>query len=316
MTQTYNLEQINSVLDDIDLTTLIEEGFVAYSQGNVVVPPVGELVMHDPPGEAHIKYGYITGDDYFVIKVATGFYENVNLGIPTGTGLMLVFSQKTGELLSVLLDESHLTNIRTAAAGAVAARYLAPKHVERIGIYGAGVQGRLQLKYLRPIVDCRKVMVWGISQEELDRYRADVEPLGYDVQATLDARNIPSSCNLIVCVTPSYEPLVQLEDVRPGTHINAIGSDTPEKQEVDSRVLAQADIVVVDSIPQSELRGEVFKATTAGVLNVDEVLELGNVIADKDLQRQSDDQLTLFDSTGVAVQDIQVSKAVYEALRA
>jgi len=103
--------------------------------------------------------------------------------------------------------------------------------------------------------------------------------------------------------------------VQPGTHINAIGSDTPEKQEVDSRILAQADIVVVDSIPQSELRGEVYKATTAGVLDVDEVLELGNVIMDRDLQRNSDDQLTVFDSTGVAVQDIQVSKAVYEALK-
>ena len=159
-------------------------------------------------------------------------------------------------------------------------------------------------------------MVWGINQEELDRYRADVEPLGYDVETTLDSRDIPGSCNLIVCVTPSYEPLVQLEDVNPGTHINAIGSDTPEKQEVDSRILSQADIVVVDSIPQSELRGEVFKAVTAGVLDMADVLELGNVIADKALQRQSDAQLTLFDSTGVAVQDIQVSKAVYEALKA
>jgi ornithine cyclodeaminase len=315
MTRTFNLDQINSVIDDVDLTTLIEEGFVAYSQGKVVVPPVGELVMTDPPGEAHIKYGYITNDDYFVIKVATGFYENVKLGIPTGTGLMLVFSQKTGELLSVLLDESHLTNIRTAAAGAVGARYLAPKNVERIGIYGAGVQGRLQLKYLRPIVDCMKVMVWGVNQEELDRYRADVEPLGYELETTLDARDIPGSCNLIVCVTPSHEPLVQLEDVRPGTHINAIGSDTPEKQEVDSRVLAQADIVVVDSIPQSELRGEVYQATKSGVLDMADVLELGNVIADPALHRQSDDQLTLFDSTGVAVQDIQISKAVYEALK-
>ena len=316
MTQTFNLEQIQSVLDDVDVTALIEEGFVAYSQGRVVVPPVGELVMTDPPGEAHIKYGYITDDDYFVIKVATGFYENVKLGLPTGSGLILVFSQKTGELLSVLLDEGHLTNIRTAAAGAVAARYLAPKKVERIGIFGAGVQGRLQLKNLRPIVDCMKVMVWGINQEELDFYRTEVEPLGYELRTTLDARDIPENCNLIVCVTPSQEPLLQLENVHPGTHISAIGSDTPEKQEVDSRILAQADIVVVDSIPQSELRGEVYKATTAGVLDPGGVLELGNVIADKNLQRQTDDQLTVFDSTGVAVQDIQVAKAVHRALTA
>jgi ornithine cyclodeaminase len=315
MTQTFDLEQIQSVLDDVDITSLIEEGFVAYSQGRAVVPPVGELVMTDPPGEAHIKYGYIKDDDYFVIKVATGFYGNLELGLPTGTGLMLVFSQKTGELLSVLLDESHLTNIRTAAAGAVAARYLAPKKVERIGIFGAGVQGRLQLKHLRPIVDCKKVMVWGVNQEELDRYRGEVEPLGYELWTTLDARDIAENCNLIVCVTPSQEPLLQLEDVHPGTHISAIGSDTPEKQEVDSRILSQADIVVVDSLPQSELRGEVYKATTAGVLDREDVLELGNVIANKDLQRQTDDQLTVFDSTGVAVQDIQVAKAVYDALK-
>ena len=315
MTQTFDLEQIKSVLDDIDVTTLVEEGFVAYSEGRVVVPPVGELVMTDPPGEAHIKYGYIKDDDYFVIKVATGFYGNLELGLPTGTGLMLVFSQKTGELLSVLLDESHLTNIRTASAGAVAARYLAPKEVERIGIFGAGVQGRLQLKHLRPIVDCRKVMVWGVDQEELDRYRAEVEPLGYELWTTLNARDIPENCNLIVCVTPSQEPLLQLEDVHPGTHISAIGSDTPEKQEVDSRILSQADLVVVDSLPQSELRGEVYKATKAGVLDPGDVLELGNVIANKDLQRQTDDQLTVFDSTGVAVQDIQVAKAVYNALK-
>jgi ornithine cyclodeaminase len=279
------------------------------------VPPIGELIMTDPPGETHIKYGYITGDDYFVIKVASGFYGNVELGIPTGSGLMLVFSQKTGEPLAVLLDEAHLTDIRTAAAGAVAARYLAPEKVERIGIYGAGVQGRLQLEFLRPVVDCMKVQVWGINQEELDRYRADVEPLGYDVWTTLDTRDIPESCNLIVCVTPSKTPLVQLEDVHPGTHITAIGSDTPEKQEVDSRILSQADIVVVDSIPQSELRGEVYKAVTAGVLQAESVLELGNVIVNEDLQRQNDDQLTVFDSTGVAVQDIQVAKAVYNALR-
>jgi ornithine cyclodeaminase len=315
MTQTFDLEQIRSVLADIDLTALIEEGFVAYSQGRVVVPPIGELIMTDPPGETHIKYGYITGDDYFVIKVASGFYGNVELGIPTGSGLMLVFSQKTGEPLAVLLDEAHLTDIRTAAAGAVAARYLAPEKVERIGIYGAGVQGRLQLEFLRPVVDCMKVQVWGINQEELDRYRADVEPLGYDVWTTLDTRDIPESCNLIVCVTPSKTPLVQLEDVHPGTHITAIGSDTPEKQEVDSRILSQADIVVVDSIPQSELRGEVYKAVTAGVLQAESVLELGNVIVNEDLQRQNDDQLTVFDSTGVAVQDIQVAKAVYNALR-
>ena len=148
MTKIFDLEQINGVLDDIDLIAYIEEGFVAYSRGEAVVPPVGEMIFEEPRGEAHIKYGFIKNDDLFVIKIASGFYDNFKLGLPTNSGLMLLFSQKTGVLESVLLDEGHLTGARTAAAGAVAAKYMAPSNVHRIGIIGAGDQGRRQLRML------------------------------------------------------------------------------------------------------------------------------------------------------------------------
>lgn len=313
MTETFNLEQIEGALETIDVTDLIEQGFVAYSEGRVVVPPIGEMVFDDA-GEAHIKYGFIRGDDYFVIKVATGFYENYKLGLPTGSGLMLLFSQKTGELLAVLLDQAKLTDIRTAAAGAIGAKYLAPGNVERIGIVGAGVQGRLQLRMMRAFVDCTDVLVWGINQEEVDLYKSDIEPLGYTVETTLDANEIPPRCNLIVTVTPSKTPLLSADGVRAGTHLTTVGSDTPEKHEVDPEILGKADIVVADSIEQSRLRGEIFKATRAGVITHDDVAELGNVIKNPELRRQSDDQITVFDTTGVAVQDVQIAKAVYHAL--
>ena len=161
MPEIFNREQIERALQRIDVTSAIEEGFIAYSEGKVVVPPVGELVFEDPPGDVHIKYGYIKNDDYFVIKVASGFYGNIQLGLPPADGLMLVFSQKTAQLECILLDECHLTNVRTAAAGAVVAKYLAPKKVERIGVFGAGVQGKMQVEALLPIVDCREVVVWG-----------------------------------------------------------------------------------------------------------------------------------------------------------
>jgi len=316
MEKIYSREKISNVIEKIpvnDIINSIEEGFVAYSQGKVVVPPVGELIFKNPPGESHIKYGYIIGDEYYVIKIAAGFYENGKLGLPTNSGLVLVFNQKTGELVSILLDEGDLTNIRTAAAGAVAARYLAPTKVDRIGIFGAGYQGKMQLEYLKPIVNCKDVTVWGLNQEELDAYEDAMSLHGFRIQTTMDAGRIAESCNLIVTATPSQAPLLQTDQIRPGTHITAMGSDTPEKQELDPEILGNADRVVSDSINQSRSRGEIFQARKAGVIDDNRIFELGKVIENKALQRTSHEQITVVDLTGVAVQDIQLCKMVSNA---
>jgi ornithine cyclodeaminase len=227
---------------------------------------------------------------------------------------MLLFRQRTGELACVLLDECHLTNVRTAAAGAIVAKYLAPKHVHGIGIFGAGVQGRMQLEYLKPILSCRDVIVWGLNEKELDEYKKDMEPLGFKIRTTLSAGDIARNCNLIVTATPSTSPLLTADQVQKGVHITAMGSDTPEKIELDPRILQKADIVVADSISQCLIRGEIHHAIKAGLLKQDQIVELGNVIVKKELQRSSDDQITVADLTGVAVQDIQIAKAVYRAL--
>ncbi len=266
MPEIFNREQIERALERIDVTTAIEEGFIAYSEGKVVVPPVGELVFEDPPGDVHIKYGYIKNDDYFVIKVASGFYDNIKLGLPPADGLMLVFSQKTAQLECILLDECHLTNVRTAAAGAVVAKYLAPKKVERIGVFGAGVQGKMQVEALLPIVDCRDVIVWGTSEEELEAYREAMSGHGLEIQTTMNSDEIADTCNLIVTSTPSHNPLLRAEQIREGTHITAMGSDTLEKNELEPAILGKADIVVADSIEQCRVRGEIYHALKAGVL--------------------------------------------------
>lgn len=314
MTHFYQLDQIQHALKDVDPIQSIEEGFIAYSLGKVVVPPVGELLFKDPPGDVHIKYGYIIDDDYYVIKIASGFYPESGSRAPKQSGLMLIFRQKTGILEAVLLDEGFLTNVRTAASGAVVAKYLAPKKVSCIGIIGAGVQARMQLQYLKPIVACRDVFVWGQNQKELDNYKKDMDSLGYKIQTSLNANEVAENCNLIVTVTPSQTPLILAKHVQKGTHITAVGSDTQDKQELDPKILQHADIVVADSISQCLVRGEIFQAIKAGLLDKDNLRELGHVITDKNLQRTSEDQITVADLTGVAVQDIQISKAVYERL--
>lgn len=251
----FTITEIKRALKNVDAIEVIEKGFAAYSQGKVVVPPVGELLFSDPPGELHIKYGYIKDENFSVIKIASGFYENIKLGLPTGDGLMLVFSQKTGFLEGILLDEGYLTNIRTAAAGAVAAKYLAPNIIHRIGILGAGMQGRMQLTYLKPVTTCREVLVWGINQEELDLYKKDMGGEGFDIRTTMDADEIAFSCDLIVTATPSRSPLLYASQIRKGTHITAMGSDTPAKNELDPGILEKADIIAADSLSQSRSRG-------------------------------------------------------------
>jgi ornithine cyclodeaminase len=191
---------------------------------------------------------------------------------------------------------------------------LAPKNVSRIGIFGAGIQGRIQLKFLKSITKCREAMVWGINQQELDAYKRDMEPLGFSIRTTMEAGDIASSCNLIVTCTPSKKPLIKAEQIRKGTHITAMGSDTSEKQELDSAILKKADRVVVDSISQAQERGESFHAMKEGAIKKDDLVELGSVIADKELQRSSENEISITDLTGVAVQDLQISKAVWKAV--
>jgi ornithine cyclodeaminase len=307
-----SLEEIKAVVPKLHLVSDIESSFMAYSEGRAVVPPVGELLL--AKGDVHIKYGYLLGDKYYVIKIASGFYDNPKLGLPSSNGLMLLFDQETGELVSVLLDEGYLTNIRTAVAGAIVARHLAPQHVERIGIVGTGTQARLQLMYLKEVTACRDVLVWGRGEPQLQRYRGDMEAHGFAVQTTLDASHILPRCNLVVTATPSTVPLLHASDLRPGTHITAVGSDTPQKQELDAAILARADLVVADSIAQCLERGEIHQALRAGQIRKHELIELGDVIAGRAAGRTSEQQVTAADLTGVAVQDIAIATVVYEAL--
>jgi ornithine cyclodeaminase len=141
-----------------------------------------------------------------------------------------------------------------------------------------------------------------------------MEPLGFDIKLTLDAEEVASTCNLLVTATSAKNPLFPADCLAHGTHITAMGSDTPVKNELDPKILRNADILVADSISQCLLRGEIHKALEAGMITEDKIIELGNVITKDFLRRKSDEQLTVADLTGVAIQDIQISKAVYKSL--
>ena len=316
MTKIYTLEQIKNVVETMDFSTKIEQGFIAYSNGQVIVPPVGELIFEDPPGDTHIKYGYIKGDEYYVIKIASGFYQNVKINLPSSSGLMLVFSQKTGVLETILLDEGFLTNIRTAVAGEIVAKYMAPKKISTIGVFGTGTMARMQVKALQTVTNCKRLIVWGRSEPSLEAYKNDMEADGFEVHTTMESVDVTEASNLILMTTPSSVPLIDVSQIKKGTHITAMGSDTAEKQELDTKILLMADIVVADSLNQCQERGEVYKALLASDLKLDKVIELGHAIKSGNRIRTSEDQVTVADLTGVAVQDVQIAKVVSAALLA
>jgi len=301
----------------IDLQTLmsdIERGFQWFSEGRTVVPPVGYLAF-DPPeeGDVHIKYGYVRGDDFYVVKIASGFAGNAARGLPVTNGLMLLFRQATGELAAILLDEGYLTEVRTAMAGAIAARYLAPSAVTRIGIAGTGGQARFQLQMLPLVTVCRNVIVWGRSDEKLAGFAQEMTAEGFDVETTRDLSRLTATCNLIVTTTSAREPLIHAHDVRPGTHITAMGADAPGKQELDPRLVARADLVVADSLSQCVDHGELAHAVQAGLLDPGRVKEIGQLIAAGGRARTGEEQITIADLTGVAVQDLQIATHVFRA---
>ena len=309
------LHEIKAVLGRIDLLKEMEQGFIAYSEGRCVIPPVGELVIDDQAhGEVHIKYGYERGGTHYVIKIASGFPGNKALGLPGGNGMMLLFDLQTGQLTSILADEAHLTDVRTGAAGALACRLLAPSQVDCIGIIGTGVQGREQLKQCAEALGCTHAIVCGRTPDRLTAFTNDFSESALVIETTTCAEDVARTAQVIVTCTSSHTPLLKSQWIKPGTHITAIGSDTPEKQELETAILADADSVVVDSLDQARLRGEVSQAFRAGVLEEDKVVEIGAVLSGASPGRQTDDSITVADLTGVAIQDLRIAQAVTRCL--
>lgn len=309
----FGLEDIKRVLPKIDLTPLIKEGFVAYSSGLAVVPPVGELSFENPPGDVHIKYGYIQNEDYYVVKIASGFYGNLDLNIPSNQGgMMILFEQKTGKEVCVLIDQCYLTNVRTAIAGAICTELFAPNDLDYIGVIGTGVQARMQINYLSNLIDCKNIKVWGRGDKSVEKYIEEMSLLGWDIERANTTDEIAATCDLIITATPSKVPLLKSENLKQGTHINAVGSDSSEKNEVDNNIFKMADLIVADSISQCLERGEISHGIKSGTVEQKNIRELGSLIKSKDDYRCQSDQITFADLTGVAVQDIQIAKAVFK----
>ena len=310
----FDWNQIEPILSKIDVIEPMKQGFIDYSRGLAEIPPVGELIMEDPPGDVHIKYGYLKGGNHYVIKIASGFVGNNEFGIKAGQGMMLLFDIKTGQPLAILIDEANLTDIRTGIAGAITSSELASKNVNEVLIVGTGVQARYQAKYICQEMGISKVIFWGRDESKINKIANDINLNNVEIKIEKNLESAVRSSKLIITTTSAKSPLIDSGWVQPGTHITAVGSDTHNKCELDYNILAKANLIVADSIEQNVLRGEIHQALKHDAINEADLIEIGEIFENPEKGRKNDQDITVADLTGVAVQDLVIAEAVYNTL--
>jgi ornithine cyclodeaminase/alanine dehydrogenase-like protein (mu-crystallin family) len=296
----------------------VEEAF--RSRGKGVSQPGGVIGVHLAEGGVHIKAAALAPDlGVFAAKANANFPANPRLhGIPTIQGLVMLFDVATGTPLAVM-ESGVLTRLRTAAATAVAARYLARPDASVATIVGCGVQAEAQLEYVHHVRPLTRAMAYDVRPEVAHAFAAEAtRRLGIDVRAT---DSIPAACresDIIITCTPSREPLLGPRDIPVGAFVAAVGADSPEKQELDPAMFARgAAALVTDVTDQCAEFGELHHILAAGVMDRDEVrAELGEIAAGVKAGRRHPDERIVFDSTGTPIQDAAAAAAAYDRSRA
>jgi len=296
--------------------SIVEEGFTKLAEGEVVMPPIMRVDVHDQNGEVDVKTAYIKGKDMFAIKVSSGFFDNYKLGLPSGNGLMMLLSTQTGIPQALLLDNGYLTEVRTAAAGAISVKYLARQNIHTVGIIGAGSQARFQLRALKLIRDFQKVLVYARSSDRAKEYADDMaKELNIVVEVIESPEQVVRNSDVVITTTPAREPIIQADWLHPGLHITAMGSDAEHKQEIESEVLARVDKLVCDTKAQCARLGELHHALDSGVISdQSNIIELGQITSNKVSGRDRDDQITICDLTGTGVQDTAIALYAYNEM--
>lgn len=294
---------------DEEAVICVEDAFLALATKPVVMPPIMGFEIHEFNGEVDVKSAYVPGLDHFAIKMSPGFFDNPKLGLPSLNGLMVVFESRTGLVSAVLLDNGYLTDVRTAAAGAVAARHLARKDASTVAVVGSGGMARTQLAALKLVRPITEAAIWARDPSKAAAVAMALsEELEIDVTPQADIATAVGGRDIIVTATPSGEPLVTAEMLTPGQHITAMGSDADYKTELAPDVLARADLYVPDSLAQTRIRGELRAAIVAGTVPADAAFpELGAIIAGDATGRTDDAQITIADLTGTGVQDTAIA---------
>jgi ornithine cyclodeaminase/alanine dehydrogenase-like protein (mu-crystallin family) len=304
---------VRAALDMASCVDACERAFEVYATGAAELPGVIHLDVPERGGEIHVKAGHLHGEPYYAVKVSSGF---PGIDGTVADGMVLVFDATDGSPAAVLLDRGFVTDQRTGAGGGVAARHLAPDDTRTVAVLGTGIQARYQLDGLaavrRGFTDVR---IWGRSPERAERCADELRgrqglPPGCGYRVVASIGDATDGADVVITCTASREPLLEPGHLKPGAHVTAVGSDGPDKQELDPQILALADVLAVDSREQCARLGELHHAIEAGAVVPDSAVELGAICAGTAAGRTGRNQLTVCDLTGLGVQDVAAANVV------
>lgn len=302
----FTREEIVAALDEAAAMAAVERAIIAFAAGGAQSGDAGHFSF-PAPGDAHVKVAHLAGEDVFALKVSASFYSNPAKGLSSSQGFSAVLSATTGEALALFADGGWLTDMRTAMAGAIAARAIGYKG-GTLGIVGAGIQARIQAEVIRRHIGADRVLIWGRDPAKAQALAAEIGG-----EACGDLADLVRASDLMVTTTPATEWLIDDAWVRPGARIVAVGSDGGGKRELDPRILGRAT-VIADSIDKCMENGEAGWAVRAGLLAADTIIPLGGLLAEP--RTFAADAIVVADLTGLPVQDAAIAGAVWRVLAA
>ena len=314
MTLILNSAEIKECVQfNAELIPIIEDAFKSLSLGKTVMPPILRVDIEKYHGESDVKAAYIEGLDSFAVKVASGFFNNPKLGLPSSNGLMILLDSQTGVIKSVLLDKGYLTDVRTAIAGAIASKYLSNPESSTVAIIGAGIQARMQLEALTLVRDIKNVNVWSRDIEKTHVYIENMSKnFKLNFQAFDNTNDLVKNADILITTTPSKNPLIKYSSLPRGIHITAMGSDAEEKNELDPKIIANCDVYIPDNQSQTSILGELNHAIKNNLIKSDMIFnDLGKIIINPELGRKNNDDITVADLTGTGVQDTAIARYAY-----
>ena len=310
-----NKEEIGSLIDLDAVRAAVEDGYRSFNSGLVIQPNIMDVTLPGTHEGVDFKGGLDMGSGYITLKASSGgFDHNPKLGLPTGMNTVMLFEAKTCAL-KCIMDGTFITGCRTGAAGAISVKYLARAEAEKLCIIGAGSQARRQLSAILRVRKLSEVRVWDVLPEFLDAYVKEMSAeTGLMIRTCTTAEQAVRGADIVVTTTRARSgPIVKKEWILPGMHIAAIGADAPGKQELDAGVFAGAK-VVNDSIQLCVARGETRNAVEAGFIRPQDIhAEIGEIILGKKPGRENPDEVTIFDTVGMAIQDIVTAAMLYKS---
>lgn len=303
-------DDIKNLIDTKDAVTAVENVFLEYGRGKTQMPAKIYLHLDKYSGDFRAMPAYVQKLNRCAVKWVNVHPKNQKFGIPTVMAV-IILSDPTNGLPLCIMDGIYVTNIRTGAAGAVAAKYLARKDSKIAGMVGCGAQARTQLQCLLELFDFREVRVWGNKQISVKKFIHDMKQTKINFITAKNIKECVKDCDIVITTTPSRKPLVKPEWLRRGVHINAIGADAKGKQELDPAILKKAK-AVVDSFEQASHTGEINVPLSRGSITKKDIYaDIGEIVSGRKKGRTNPDEITVFDSTGLAIQDVAVADLIY-----